>query len=79
MPADVVKVCDHLRPLPGGKPKNEVRGEAIGIAIDRLIQSLGCDALEYPQISIEQYALSPQYNHAARNGLDSKQCWTSTD
>ncbi|OHE89660.1 MAG: hypothetical protein A3G75_16125 [Verrucomicrobia bacterium RIFCSPLOWO2_12_FULL_64_8] len=42
-----------------GKLKNEIRRETTGIAADRLIEHLGCHAVERGEVGIENHALAP--------------------
>ena len=57
---EVVTICDHLCFLILCKAKDKILWKALGIAFDRLVQTLGLHTIEFGQVSIENYTLAAQ-------------------
>ena len=49
---EVVTICDHLRFLRGGESEHEVAGETVAVALHRLVECLGRNAVDRSKIEI---------------------------
>jgi hypothetical protein len=64
---EVATICDHLAFFFRGKLKHEILRKATRIALDRLVQCLGRDAIQRGQVSIDHYPMAPHEQNAAFN------------
>jgi hypothetical protein len=54
---EVVAICDHLGLLGRGELKHEVLREALGVALDLLVQPLGVHAVQRSQVGVDDHLL----------------------
>jgi len=57
-----------------GELKDEILGEALGVAAHLLVKSSCLDAIERGEVGVEHDALAAQDEDAAGDGLDRNQC-----
>jgi hypothetical protein len=67
--AEVVTTCDHLRLLPPGELKHEVRRKAAAIALDGLTQGFRRGSVCLRKIRIQHDAMGTDRPNAQRNAL----------
>jgi hypothetical protein len=66
-----VAICDlKAAGLRGGELEHEIRGEAVEVAPDLLVEALGGDAVEGGELGIQEHALAAQDEDGAGDVLD---------